>query len=56
MHVFLAAIILAVVAWAANVTGNVDAVGYVLLGSIVAIPVGYILLVTVIRIICRLFR
>lgn len=44
MQIIAAILILAVAAFAANVTGNIDAVAWVLLGSPFVIPVGALVL------------
>lgn len=40
MQIIAAILVLAAAAYAANVTGNIDAVGWVLLGAPFVIPVG----------------
>ena len=44
MHIITAILLIAVAAFAANVTGNIDAVGWVLLGAPFVIPVGILVL------------
>ena len=40
MHIIAAILLIAVATFAANVTGNIDAVGWVLLGAPFVIPIG----------------
>lgn len=44
MQIIAAILLIAVAAFAANVTGNIDAVGWVLLGAPFVIPVGILVL------------
>lgn len=44
MHIIVAVLLIAVAAFAANVTGNIDTVGWVLLGAPFVIPVGALVL------------
>ena len=44
MQIIAAILLIAVAAYAANVTGNIDAVGWVLLGAPFVIPVGMLVL------------
>ena len=44
MHIIAAILLIAVAAYVANVTGNIDAVCWVLLGAPFVIPVGMLVL------------